>query len=40
METIMVKENGNVIVTSKQVCNVFNEYIVNITKDMSEPDII
>lgn len=38
-ETITLQEGDNVIVDTKEVCNVFNEYFVNIASDLSETDI-
>ena len=39
-EKIILKEGDEVIVNTKDVCNVFNECFVNTAKDMSEPDHI
>jgi hypothetical protein len=39
-EKIILKEGDDVIVNTKDVCNVFNECFVNTAKDMSEPDHI
>ncbi len=39
-DKIILKEGENVIANTKDVCNVFNEYFINTTNDMSESDHI
>ncbi len=39
-DKITLTEGDNVIPNTKDVCNVFNEYVINTANDMSEPDHI
>ncbi len=37
-DKIILNDGENVIVNTKDVCNVFNEYFINTANDMSKPD--
>ncbi len=40
MDNVMLQENDTVITDKDQICNVFNEYFVNVADDLSEPSSV